>query len=119
CREERAEGAMQLVGVLGTGERCFAALLATGRGVVVATARVGRMYAGLMALELVGIPSRWVATAPRSAQSSYAEALISAADQTEAQVAKACMRALGSCYVLCLSIYCSEIPASMRITFEE
>jgi lauroyl/myristoyl acyltransferase len=71
-----------------------------------------------MALELVGIPSRWLATAPRSAQSSYAEALISTADQTEAQVAKACMRALGSGYVLCLAIDGAANPAAPRTTFE-
>jgi tetratricopeptide (TPR) repeat protein len=118
CREERAEEAMQLLGELDTGERFFAPLLAAGRGVVVATAHVGPMYAGLMALELVGIPSRWLATAPRSAQSSYAEALISTADQTEAQVAKACMRALGSGYVLCLAIDGAANPAAPRTTFE-
>ena len=118
CREERAEEAMQLLGELDTGERFFAPLLAAGRGVVVATAHVGPMYAGLMALELVGIPSRWLATAPNSTQSSYAEALISTADQTEAQVAKACMRALGSGYVLCLAIDGAANPAAPRTTFE-
>ena len=101
CREDSVEEAMQLLGELDTGERFFAPLLAAGRGVVVATAHVGPMYAGLMALELLGIPSRWLATAPRIARSSYAAALISTADQTEAQVAKACMRALASGHVLC------------------
>lgn len=118
CRQERAEEAMQLLGELDTGERFFAPLLAAGRGIVVATAHVGPMYAGLMALELVGIPSRWLATAPNSARSSYAEALISTADQTEAQVAKACMRALGSGYVLCLAIDGAANPAAPRTTFE-
>ncbi|MCI2811102.1 Vi polysaccharide transport protein VexE [Eoetvoesiella caeni] len=118
CRQERAEEAMQLLGELDTGERFFAPLLAAGRGVVVATAHVGPMYAGLMALELVGIPSRWLATAPNSARSSYAEALISTADQTEAQVAKACMRALGSGYVLCLAIDGAANPAAPRTSFE-
>lgn len=118
CREERAEEAMQLLGELDTGERFFAPMLAAGRGVVVATAHVGPMYAGLMALELVGIPSRWLATAPNSARSSYAEALISTADQTEAQVAKACMRALGSGYVLCLAIDGAANPAAPRTIFE-
>ncbi|MGH8818854.1 MAG: Vi polysaccharide transport protein VexE, partial [Achromobacter pestifer] len=118
CREERVEEAMQLLGELDTGERFFAPLLAAGRGVVVATAHVGPMYAGLMALELLGIPSRWLATAPRIAQSSYAAALISTADQTEAQVAKACMRALGSGNVLCLAIDGAANPAAPRAIFE-
>ncbi|MCY1522862.1 hypothetical protein D9M68_577380 [compost metagenome] len=118
CREESVEEAMQVLGELDTGERFFAPLLAAGKGVVVATAHVGPMYAGLMALELVGIPSRWLATAPNIAQSSYAAALISTADQTEAQVAKACMRALGSGYVLCLAIDGAANPAAPRTTFE-
>lgn len=118
CREEQVEEAMQLLGELDTGERFFAPLLAAGRGVVVATAHVGPMYAGLMALELVGIPSRWLATAPSVAQSSYAEALISTADQTEAQVAKACMRAIQSGYALCLAVDGAANPAAPRTTFE-
>ncbi len=118
CREEQAEEAMQLLGELDTGERFFAPLLAAGRGVVVATAHVGPMYAGLMAMELVGIPSRWLATAPNVAQSSYSEALISTADQTEAQVAKACMRAINSGYVLCLAVDGAANPAAPRTTFE-
>ncbi|CAM3712183.1 Beta-barrel assembly-enhancing protease [Bordetella sputigena] len=118
CREERVEEAMQLLGELDSGERFFAPLLAAGRGVVVATAHVGPMYAGLMALELVGIPSRWLATAPNIAETSYAEALISTADQTEAQVAKACMRALGSGYVLCIAVDGAANPAAPRTTFE-
>ena len=118
CREERAEEAMQLLGELDSGERFFAPLLAAGRGVVVATAHVGPMYAGLLALELVGIPSRWLATAPSISNSSYSDALISTADQTEAQVAKACMRAIQSGYVLCLAIDGAANPAAPRTTFE-
>ncbi|ARP96394.1 Vi polysaccharide transport protein VexE [Bordetella genomosp. 13] len=118
CREEQAEEAMELLGELDAAERFFAPLLAAGRGVVVATAHVGPMYAGLMALELLGIPSRWLATAPSVAQSSYAAALISTADQTEAQVAKACMRAIGSGYVLGLAVDGAANPAAPRTTFE-
>src|SRR5690606_41972054 len=60
------------------------------------------------------IPSRWLATAPNVAQSSYSEALISTADQTEAQVAKACMRAINSGYVLCLAVDGAANPAAPR-----
>lgn len=118
CREDDVEQAMQVLGELDTGERFFAPLLAAGRGVVVATAHVGPMYAGLMALELVGIPSRWLATAPNIERSSYSAALISTADQSEAQVAKACMRAISSGKVLCLAIDGAANPAAPRTTFE-
>ncbi|VFR92465.1 Tetratricopeptide TPR_2 repeat protein [plant metagenome] len=118
CREDRAEEAMQLLGDLEAGERFFAPLLASGRGVVVATAHVGPMYAALMALELLGIPSRWLATAPNVEQSSYSKALISTADQSEAQVAKACIRAISSGYVLGLAVDGAANPAAPRTTFE-
>lgn len=118
CREDQVEEAMQLLGDLEFGERFFAPLLAAGRGVVVATAHVGPMYASLMALELLGIPSRWLATAPNIEQSSYSSALISTADQTEAQVAKACMRALGSGHVLGLAVDGAANPAAPRKVFE-
>lgn len=118
CREDRAEEAMQLLGDLEAGERFFAPLLASGRGVVVATAHVGPMYAALMALELLGIPSRWLATAPNVEQSSYSQALISTADQSEAQVAKACIRAISSGYVLGLAVDGAANPAAPRTTFE-
>lgn len=118
CREDRVEEAMQVLGDLGEGERFFEPLLASGRGVVLATAHVGPMYAGLMALELAGIPSRWLASAPNIARTSYSQALISTADQTEAQVAKACMRALGSGHVLCLAVDGAADPAAPRTIFE-
>jgi tetratricopeptide (TPR) repeat protein len=118
CREDRVEDAMQLLGELDSAERFFAPLLASGRGVVLATAHVGPMYAGLMSLELVGIPSRWLATAPSIAQTSYAAALISTADQSETQVAKACLRALGAGNVLCVAIDGAANPAAPRTTFE-
>ncbi|WP_144636194.1 Vi polysaccharide transport protein VexE [Bordetella genomosp. 13] len=118
CREDRVEEAMALLGDLEAGERFFAPLLASGQGVVVATAHVGPMYAGLLALELLGIPSRWLATAPNIAQSSYSSALISTADQTEAQVAKSCLRALGSGYVVGLALDGAANPAAPRTTFE-
>ncbi|HTK01130.1 MAG TPA: tetratricopeptide repeat protein [Bordetella sp.] len=118
CREDRVEEAMQLLGELDSGERFFAPLLAAGRGVVLATAHVGPLYAGLMALELVGIPSRWLATAPSIAQTSYSAALISTADQTEMQVAKTCMRALGSGNVLCVAVDGAANPAAPRTIFE-
>ncbi|MGE8656668.1 MAG: tetratricopeptide repeat protein [Achromobacter sp.] len=118
CREDSVEEAMRMLGELDSGERFFAPLLAAGRGVVVATAHVGPMYAGLMALELLGIPSRWLATAPSIARSSYAAALISTAEQTEAQVAKACMRALAAGNVLCLAVDGAANPAAPRTEFE-
>lgn len=118
CREDRVEEPMTLLAELGDAERFVAPLLATGKGFIVATAHVGPMYAGLMMLELLGIPSRWVASTPGVARASYASALISTADQSEAQIAKACFGALQSGYAVCLAVDGALNPAAPRIAFE-
>ncbi|MBC8642021.1 Vi polysaccharide transport protein VexE [Caballeronia sp. EK] len=118
CRESQIEEAMSLLGSLDEAEAFFAPLLASGKGFVVATAHVGPMYAGLMTLELLGIPARWLSTTPSIASASYASALISTADQTEAQVAKECLRALQAGYAVCLAVEGAPNPAAPRISFE-
>lgn len=118
CREDRIEEAMALLDNLDEAECFFAPLLASGKGFVIATAHVGPMYAGLMTLELLGIPSRWLSTTPSVTRASYASALISTADQTEAQVARECFRALASGYAVCLAVEGAQNPAAPRIVFE-
>jgi len=118
CREERAEEAMAMLGDLGDAERFFAPLMANRKGVVVATAHVGPMYAGLMALELLGIPSRWLSSTPGVSQVSYAAALISTADQTQAQVAKESLRALQAGFAVCIAVDGAPNPSAPRIDFE-
>ncbi|CAD6554761.1 hypothetical protein LMG28140_05527 [Paraburkholderia metrosideri] len=118
CREEQIEEAMTLLGSLDDAEGAFAPYLATGKGFVIATAHVGPMYAGLMTLELLGIPSRWLSTTPSVTRASYSPALISTADQTEAQVAKECLRALQSGYAVCLAVEGAPNPAAPRVTFQ-
>lgn len=108
---------MTLLDDLDETERRFAPLLAGGKGVVVATAHVGPMYAGLMVLELLGIPSRWVASMPGVATAHYASALISTADQTEAQVARQCFRALQSGFAVCIAVDGAPNPAAPRVPF--
>jgi tetratricopeptide (TPR) repeat protein len=118
CREDRAEEAMSLLGDLGEAERFFAPLLATGKGIVVATAHIGPMYAGLMALELLGIPSRWLSSTPGVSRASYASALISTADQNELQVGMECLRALQGGFAVCLAVDGALNPSAPRISFE-
>jgi tetratricopeptide (TPR) repeat protein len=118
CREDKAEEAMSLLGDLGDAERFFAPLLATGKGFVVATAHIGPMYAGLMALELLGIPSRWLSSTPGVSKASYASALISTADQNELQVGMECLRALRGGFAVCLAVDGALNPSAPRIGFE-
>ncbi|KXV09241.1 hypothetical protein CR51_10475 [Caballeronia megalochromosomata] len=117
CRDDRIEEAMTLLGDLDETERLFTPLMANGKGVVVATAHVGPMYAGLMVLELLGIPSRWLSTTPGVTSAKYASALISTADQSETQVAKEALRALQSGYAVCIAVEGALDPAAPRVPF--
>ncbi|SAL01129.1 Bacterial transcriptional activator domain protein [Caballeronia pedi] len=117
CRDDRIEEAMTLLGDLDETERFFAPLMASGKGVVVATAHVGPMYAGLMVLELLGMPSRWLSTTPGVTSAKYASALISTADQSETQVAKEALRALQSGSALCIAVEGALDPAAPRVPF--
>ncbi|MFM0327126.1 tetratricopeptide repeat protein [Caballeronia glebae] len=118
CREDKAEEAMAVLGDLDEAERFLEPIRSQNKGFLIATAHVGPMYAGLMALELLGIPSRWLASMPSVARASYASALISTADQTETQVAKQCLRALDAGLAVCLAIDGAPSPSAPRITFE-
>ncbi|PVX81769.1 tetratricopeptide repeat protein [Paraburkholderia unamae] len=118
CREDRAEEAMDLLASLDEADRFFEPLRESGRGFVVATAHVGPMYGGLMALDLLDIPSRWIASTPGISRSHYARSLISTGDQTEVQVVKASLKALQEGHAVCLAVDGALNPAAARVPFE-
>lgn len=91
---------------------------APGKGVVYASAHVGAMYFGPLSLELIGERSRWVASTPSIARTSYSETLISTSDQTETQVVRAFMQALKQdCIVVIVADGAINLAAP-RIAFE-
>lgn len=104
CRDERADEAMALLADLGPTEQFLEPLLKSDTGLIVATAHVGPLYAGPMVLDLLGISARWLASTSSMVRSSYAAGLISTSDQTEAQVAKASLKALQAGQALCLAV---------------
>ncbi|OZI34762.1 hypothetical protein CAL29_14935 [Bordetella genomosp. 10] len=118
CRDDRADEAMALLDDLDAAESFLRPLLAEGRGIVVATAHVGPMYAGPMVLELLGVRARWLASTPSVARTGYAASLISTSDQTEVQVAKASFKALQQGYMVGLAVDGAPTPAAPRIPFE-
>jgi tetratricopeptide (TPR) repeat protein len=118
CRDDRAEEAMELLGNLDEAEQFFEPLRESGRGFVVATAHVGPMYGGLMALDLLDIPSRWMASTPGISRSHYARSLISTSDKTEVQVVKASLKALQEGHAVCLAVDGALNPAAARVPFE-
>lgn len=91
---------------------------APGKGVVFASAHVGAMYFGPLALELVGERSRWIASTPSVARTSYAESLISTSDQTDTQVARAFMQALKKDNIVVVVVDGSINLAAPRMPFE-
>lgn len=91
---------------------------APGKGAIFTSAHVGAMYFGPLALELVGERSRWIASTPSVARTSYAETLISTSDQTDAQVARAFMQALRQDNIVVVVVDGAINLAAPRIQFE-
>lgn len=121
CRDDQVEEAMlhfaEELDVLET-FTAAARARAPGKGVVFASAHVGAMYFGPLALELVGERSRWLASTPSVARTSYAESLISTSDQTDTQVARAFMGALKQDNVVVIVVDGAINMAAPRIVFE-
>lgn len=89
-----------------------------GKGTIFASAHVGAMYFGPLALELLGVRSRWLASTPSVARTSYAQSLISTSDQTQAQVARGFMEALKADYAVVVVVDGAINLAAPRIQFE-
>ncbi len=118
CRDDRAEQVMALLGDLDAVEAVLARFAAPGQGVVFATAHVGMLYAGPIALELLGRPYRWLASTPRVARSSYGDTLLSTSSQSEPQIARAALGALRRGDVIALAVDGAASPAAPRVAFE-
>lgn len=117
-RSERAHEVMALLDNLDEVDAFLAPLIASGRGVVVATAHIGPMFAGPMIIELLGIRARWLASTPSVMQSAHADTLISTSDQSEVRVAKACFDALKQGCFVGMAIDGAANFAAPRIAFE-
>lgn len=117
-RSDRADEVMALLENLDEAEAFLAPLLASGKGVLVATAHIGPMFAGPMIIELLGIRARWLASTPSVTRSTYAATLISTSDQSEVKVAKACFDALKQGFFVGLAVDGAANFAAPRIVFE-
>ena len=93
CRDDRVHDAMLRLADLSSAEEVLGAL-DPRKGVVLASAHIGPMYAGPLALELLGVRSKWLASTPSVARTAYASSLISTSDQDDLHVAKAVMDSL-------------------------
>lgn len=117
CREEQAHEAMMRLADLSEVERALAAV-DRKKGVILASAHIGAMFAGPLALELLGVRSRWLASTPSVARTAYAGSLISTSDQDDMEVARAFMIALKKRFATVIAVDGAINLAAPRIPFE-
>ena len=101
-------------------ERDIEALTDAGAGKppLLTTAHVGPLFGGAVALELLGVKAKWLASTPSVGDDLYQEMLISTSDQTEVQVARATAKALASGYAVGMAVDGAPNMNAPRIAFE-
>ena len=117
CRDDRIHDAMMRLADLGDAERELGAI-DRSKGMILASAHIGPMYAGPLALELLGVRSRWLASTPSVARTAYAESLISTSEQDDMEVGKAFMKSLRQGYSVVIAVDGAINLAAPRIVFE-
>lgn len=117
CRDDRVQDAMKRLADLSNAERALASI-DRSKGLILASAHIGAMYAGPLALELLNIRSRWLASTPSVARTAYAGSLISTSDQDDIQVAREFMRSLRQGYAVVVALDGAINLAAPRIQFE-
>ncbi len=117
CRDDRIADAMKALSDLAPAEEALRAL-DTGQGMILASAHIGPMYAGPLALELMGIRSRWLASTPSVARTAYAGSLISTSDQDDMEVARRFNQSLREGYSVVIAVDGAINLAAPRVPFE-
>jgi tetratricopeptide (TPR) repeat protein len=117
CRDGQVHEAMSRLADLTEVERAFAQVDAS-RGLILASAHIGPMYAGPLALELLGVKSKWLASTPSVARTSYARSLISTSDQGGTDVARKVLGALGGGNAVVIAVDGAINLAAPRVAFE-
>jgi tetratricopeptide (TPR) repeat protein len=116
CRDDRIGDAMARLADLEPAERALDGI-DRSRGVVLASAHIGPMYTGPLALELLGIDARWLASTPSCVQTSYGRRLISTSDQTGAEVARQTLKTLGEGKAAVIAIDGAIALSAPRVAF--
>ncbi len=93
-------------------------LMKKGNGLLIASAHVGPLYAGPLALHKLGIRNKWLASTPQIASPIYDETLISTSDQTEIEVVGKVYKALSDQYAVTIAVDGALNPAAPTIEFE-
>lgn len=117
CRDDRIHDVMERLADLGEAERVLGGI-DHSKGMILASAHIGPMYAGPLALELLGIRSRWLASTPSVARTVYSKSLISTSEQDDMEVGKAFMKSLRQGYSVVIAVDGAINLAAPRIPFE-
>lgn len=118
CQPERAEGLIDLLDGIEPARDTLHTVLAEGRGALLASAHIGPMFAGPLALHLAGVPNKWLSSTPRISTTAYADALISTSDLTETQVARKVVEALHGGNMVTLAVDGAMSPKAPKIEWE-
>ncbi|WP_164843978.1 tetratricopeptide repeat protein [Croceicoccus ponticola] len=117
CRDDQIHEAMLKLADLDQADQALSKI-DKSRGVILASAHIGPMFAGPLALELLGIESRWIASTPGSVRTAYGRRLISTSDQTGAEVARQTLRTLGEGKAVVIAIDGAIALSAPRVPFE-
>jgi tetratricopeptide (TPR) repeat protein len=117
CRDDLAHEAMLRLADLSEVDRVVSAV-DKRKGLILASAHIGPMYAGPMALELLGVRSKWLASTPGVARTAYAQSLISTSDQSGAEVARKVLSSLHGGNAVVIAVDGAINMAAPRIEFE-
>ncbi|QEN85059.1 tetratricopeptide repeat protein [Labrys sp. KNU-23] len=89
-----------------------------GKGVLLASAHIGLMFAGPVAIHSLGRPYRWLSSTPRITTTRFVDTLISTADLSEAQVARRVYEALQKGCLIAIAVDGAMSPNAPRIEWE-
>jgi tetratricopeptide (TPR) repeat protein len=117
CRDNLVHEAMGRLADLTELERSLADVDASN-GLILASAHIGPMYAGPLALELLGVRSKWLASTPSVARTAYAQSLISTSDQNGTEVARKVLSSLRGGNAVVIAVDGAINLAAPRVLFE-
>jgi tetratricopeptide (TPR) repeat protein len=115
---DRAEEAMLRLANLGHVSQALERVARSEGGLILASAHVGPLFAGPLALQLLDLPCKWLASTPSIEGMAYSDTLISTSDQSEGKVVRASIAALDAQTSIALAVDGAMTMAAPRVPFE-
>jgi tetratricopeptide (TPR) repeat protein len=118
CRPDQADEAMVFFEDLSDIHAVLSDKLSLGNGLILAGAHVGPLFSIPLALELLGLPHKWLASTPSISSMSYKNTLISTSENTETEVVRQIIKTLKKGSIAALAVDGAINPAAPKIDFE-